>query len=306
MRVIQLFEGPDLNDAAQVRDRINLYQKIIDQSHHKGEQENAQRMMDKLKAAAKAAGTDWERSSGGTTGHKSTYDTWEAKQRAERAKARQARQDAEDRQWQGSRRTRENPNHDPKWEMRDKFASNLRMPIADVIEVQEYGNIWVAYFRNVDNPKTFDVAEWNYATKDWLTKHPFPNYTSQPEAKVAFEKAAAKRKKFQDGFDKASDKTKASTGASTGAFKIVFVGHYQDDKSDKIWGWGVKGETIYQFWGGRGHKLSVKTLQNSNTNLNALSKLQQSKEAKGYRKQPAANFEEYIRNVLKTEPKFSD
>lgn len=303
MRVIELFEAPDIKDPKAVRDRILTYQRIVDTSHHQGEKDAAQKMMDKLKAAAKAAGTNWE-SSGYThqskpSGAKSTYDTWAERQRAERA-----RKNAEDQAYQ--KRHGHSKDWDPKWEMRDKFASNVRMPIEDVMEVVEHGNVWVAYFRNVDNPKKFNVAEWNFSTKNWVTKHPFPTYSSQAEAKVAFEKAAAKRKKFQDGFDQASAKTKSSTDAAGDPFKIYFVGHYQDNTSDKIWGWGVKGNTIYQFWGRRGGSPSLKTLAKTDANMQALNKLAKQKEAKGYTKQTSASFEEMIRKVLRTDPKFSD
>lgn len=384
MRLIQLFEAPNINDPREVRDRINTYQRIIDTSHHQGEKDAAQNMMNKLKAAAKAAGTNWE--SGGTShqtkssGAKSTYDTWKARQQQSSRASSSKTNDPGPAQWtkvnatinregqikhiilskadmtkhgiptassgygarcifrkggafvvvyQSDRRGDEfgvsvrttefsnmsdveslanflagkaHSNHDPKWEMRDKFASNVHMPIDDVMEVQEYGNVWVAYFRNVDNPKTFDVAEWNYVTKSWITQHPFPNYSSQAEAKVAFEKAAQKRKTFQDGFG--AKQSSDSTG--TGPFKVYFVGHFQDATSDKVWGWGTKGDKLYQFWGRRNGSPQTKVLPNTPANEAALRKLAKQKAAKGYEQKSASEFENWLKTVLKTDPKFSD
>lgn len=88
-------------------------------------------------------------------------------------------------------------------------------------------------------------------------------------------------------------------------FRVVFVGHYKDETSDKVWGWGVKGDTIYQFWGRRGGTPSLKTFPKSESNLNEINRLAKAKESKGYRKQPSASFEEWLKKVLQTNPKYA-
>lgn len=93
---------------------------------------------------------------------------------------------------------------------------------------------------------------------------------------------------------------------SSQSFKVIFVGHYQDEKSDKVWGWGVKDETIYQFWGRRGKTPSLKTLPDTPANRTKLKKTAQQKENKGYEKQTSQDYLDWLQKVLDTEPRFTE
>ena len=93
-------------------------------------------------------------------------------------------------------------------------------------------------------------------------------------------------------------------------FQVVFCGRFVDPLkgkrgSDKVWGWGVKGDKIYQFWGPTGKTPQVKTIPNTDFNRDAVNRKAMDKQAKGYRKMSAADSAEWIRQVLYRTPKFS-
>jgi len=102
---------------------------------------------------------------------------------------------------------------------------------------------------------------------------------------------------------------RAGVPAGPGSFKVVFFGHFFDPMagergSDKVWGWGVKGDNIYQFWGKNGGVPQVKHLANTPGNRAALDTLAGKKERKGYNKIAAANHVEWLESVLRKSPKF--
>lgn len=101
-------------------------------------------------------------------------------------------------------------------------------------------------------------------------------------------------------------KSNSSSQPTAGQFKVVFVGHYTMGTSDKIWGWGVKNDTIYQFWGRYGGTPQLKTLPATSENLAKLNKLSKNKETKGYEKSTVANFDTWLLKVLNTHPKFTE
>lgn len=95
------------------------------------------------------------------------------------------------------------------------------------------------------------------------------------------------------------------------AFQVVFFGHFYDPLagkrgSDKVWGWGVKGDIIFQFWGANGKTPAVKHLSRTRQNLNKLQRLAQSKERKGYSQIRAADHVDWLRRVLEQSPRFVD
>lgn len=107
------------------------------------------------------------------------------------------------------------------------------------------------------------------------------------------------------------EEPKASAGkaSSDGAFQVVFFGHFYDPYagkrgSDKVWGWGVKGEFIYQFWGPNGKTPQVKRLPNTPVNRAKLDKLAGQKAAKGYDKISSANHVNWLKSVLERNPKY--
>ena len=327
-----LTEAIDINDPRQVNDRINLYQKIIDQSHFDGEKKNAKTLMDRLINQAKAAGTykpsASSTSSGERTSTKSSNSSADVNAQAKR-KAESLLKYAIERESsilketsreelkryfnsfyslgnvgvnaKGAemfadlvlaRQTKENP----KTSLKTALSKLANIPESEIIRVEKVGNVIFTIMLNMENTG-YIFAKW--VGKDF--QRPFEHTGSKAECEAKFEEAKKKAQKTQDGFEKGSEKTN-----NAGAFKIVFVGHFQDDTSDKIWGWGVKGDTIYQFWGRRGGSPSLKVLEKNDANLAAIDKLAKSKEAKGYRKTSASTFEEMIRKVLDTDPKFSD
>lgn len=101
-----------------------------------------------------------------------------------------------------------------------------------------------------------------------------------------------------------ADKPKGSSGSSVGAFQVVFFGHYQDEKSDKVWGWGVKDNYIFQFWGANGKTPGVKRLPNTPENRQKLNKLAKTKQRKGYEPINASDHKSWLKRVLATKPRF--
>lgn len=103
---------------------------------------------------------------------------------------------------------------------------------------------------------------------------------------------------------------KAYQKADDLAFKVVFFGRFFDPNagkkgSDKVWGWGVKGDYIYQFWGPTGKTPQVKRMDNTPYNRNLANRKAAEKVGKGYQKMSAAESEEWIKQVLQRSPKFS-
>lgn len=99
------------------------------------------------------------------------------------------------------------------------------------------------------------------------------------------------------------------TSVSTGAFQVVFFGHFYDPMagkrgSDKVWGWGVHGDHIFQFWGPNGKTPGVKRLPNTPENRQKLNALAMKKERKGYNKIKASNHVEWLKRVLDAQPRF--
>lgn len=108
---------------------------------------------------------------------------------------------------------------------------------------------------------------------------------------------------------KAKEEPKKAGVPVAGAFKVVFFGHFYDPMagergSDKVWGWGVKGDYIYQFWGKNGGTPQVKRLPNTPENRSKLDGLASTKAAKGYNKISAANHADWLNSVLRRNPKF--
>lgn len=99
------------------------------------------------------------------------------------------------------------------------------------------------------------------------------------------------------------------SGVSTGAFQVVFFGHFYDPMagkrgSDKVWGWGVYGNYIFQFWGPNGKTPGVKRLPNTSENRQKLNALAAKKERKGYNKINASDHVAWLKRVLDTQPRF--
>lgn len=57
MRYLDLLEAIDVSNSYEVSNRIDLYNKIIAQSHHEGERANARTMRDRLIARAEETGS---------------------------------------------------------------------------------------------------------------------------------------------------------------------------------------------------------------------------------------------------------
>lgn len=104
---------------------------------------------------------------------------------------------------------------------------------------------------------------------------------------------------------------KAYQKTADSAFKVVFFGRYVDPMlgkrgSDKVWGWGVKNGYIYHFWGPTGKTPQVKRMDNNAFNLDASNRKALGKAAKGYKKMSAEASTDWIRQVLRRNPKFTE
>ncbi len=98
------------------------------------------------------------------------------------------------------------------------------------------------------------------------------------------------------------------TGVSTNAFQVVFFGHEYDPTAgkrgiDKVWGWGVYGDYIFQFWGRNGATPGVKRMPNTDENRQKLKALA-AKKARRYKKINASDHVEWLKRVLDTQPRF--
>lgn len=107
---------------------------------------------------------------------------------------------------------------------------------------------------------------------------------------------------------KAKAKAK-TTSVSTDTFQVVFFGHYYDPMagkrgSDKVWGWGVQGDYIFQFWGPNGKTPGVKRLPNTSENRQKLNNLAIRKERKGYNKINASDHVSWLKRVLAAKLRF--
>lgn len=85
------------------------------------------------------------------------------------------------------------------------------------------------------------------------------------------------------------------------AFKVVFLGHYEDfsNNHNKVWGWGVKNGKMYQFWGRYNGTPSIKMAGTANDlGLESMRKLAKTKAAKGYEKVSVENYKDWLLKVL--------
>lgn len=150
------------------------------------------------------------------------------------------------------------------------------------------------------------------SVEEWITRYKRIIETSDGVGER--EVAAKLLKKLYADLGRSPDpepKAKKATGTSvsTGAFQVVFFGHFYDPMagkrgSDKVWGWGVHGDYIFQFWGPNGKTPGVKRLPNTPENRQKLNALAMKKERKGYNKINAANHVEWLKRVLATKPRF--
>lgn len=98
------------------------------------------------------------------------------------------------------------------------------------------------------------------------------------------------------------------TSVSTNAFQVVFFGHEYDPTAgkrgiDKVWGWGVYGDYIFQFWGRNGATPGVKRMPNTPENRQKLKALA-AKKARRYKKINASDHVEWLKRVLDAQPRF--
>ena len=116
------------------------------------------------------------------------------------------------------------------------------------------------------------------------------------------------RKAARDEPEQPKAKAKPTgTDVSTNAFQVVFFGHEYDQSAgkntDKVWGWGVYGDFIFQFWGRNGAKPGVKRMPNNDVNRQKLKALA-AKKARRYKKINASDHVEWLKRVLDTQPRF--
>jgi len=99
-----------------------------------------------------------------------------------------------------------------------------------------------------------------------------------------------------------------SISPSSGQFQVVFIGRQVDPDAgergtNKVWGWGVKGDSIYQFWGRYKQTPQVKKMPNTSANRMKTEELAK-KKAKKYTKVSASEHIDWLNDVLKKNPKF--
>lgn len=85
------------------------------------------------------------------------------------------------------------------------------------------------------------------------------------------------------------------------AFKVVFLGHYEDfsNNSNKVWGWGTKNGKIWQFWGRYNGTPQIKSAgKATDLGLDFIAKLAKTKAAKGYEKVSVEGYKEWMLKVL--------
>lgn len=96
-------------------------------------------------------------------------------------------------------------------------------------------------------------------------------------------------------------KEQPKADSNPSAFKVVFVGHYEDfsNNHNKVWGWGTKNGKIYQFWGRYNGTPSIKMAGSVNDlSLDSIRKLAKTKAAKGYEQSKVEFHKDWLLKVL--------
>ena len=84
-------------------------------------------------------------------------------------------------------------------------------------------------------------------------------------------------------------------------FKMMFLGYDPKNKKQEpnnIWGWGILGDNIYQFWGTVDQMPQVKKMDDMPFNRRALLKKQEEKLTQGYKKISGQKSIKWVKRIL--------